>query len=505
MVARLTVLREMWKEYLTRMPQTFLEKVRRNSFLIKAALALWAVYLLAISAILRSNFYYADDLGRTLLGYVEWDTYSRYISVGLSAIVHAGTYLTDVSPLPQLLAAAVMAVTSVMVIAVLTQKKRFPLFCLIAVIPVGLSPYFLECLSYKYDSPYMALSVFFSVLPLLYQRDRRAKFFLLSVVGTICMCMSYQAASGIYPMLVVALCAKRWMDGEKMTDVLRFAALAAAGYLVGLLVFSKLIMHETVFYASTTLPSWDRLIPKTAGNYLYFFKRWFTDFKTGWLVLLACMAAGYVCTGVRHAKQNKVLTALLSVVVLVAMAMLSFGVYAFLANPIFAPRCMYGIGVFIAILGIRIADCPRGIPGKLACLALSWVFFVFSFTVGNAYYVQSQYTDYRISAVINELLTTGTLDTDSPRQAVITGTIGYAPAVENMAQGCNMLRRLVPITFQEKWFWGGYGFDHYYGLKNITVVEMEREDLEDLNLPLVADNILHTIRADGEYIWIDLH
>lgn len=492
---------ERWHRILCLFRKTYCE----NRFLVRAALGLGVVYLVAISAIVRSNFYYVDDLGRALWGYSEWETYSRYISVGLSKILHGSSYLTDISPLPQLLAVAVMAISSVMVIVVLTQKRRFPLFCLVAVIPVGLSPYFLECFSYKYDSPYMALSVFFAVLPLLFQRSKRIRYFLMTVVGTICMCMSYQASSGIYPMLVVALCAKRWMEGEKLGDVACFAAVSAAGYLVGLLVFFKLIMHEMVFYASTTLPAPDRLIPQLAGNYLYFFKRVFRDFKKSWLVLTGCLMVGFVYTSVRHTRRSRLLSAILAVTAIAGMAMLSFGAYAFLADPIFEPRSMYGIGVFIAILGVWIASYPKAIPGKLACFALSWLFFVFSFTVGNAYYVQSQYTDYRIAAVIQEMLTSGTLDTDNPRQAVITGTIGYAPAVENMSSDCDILRRLVPVTFQEKWFWGGFGFEHYYGLRNITVVEMEREELEALDLSLVADNMLHTIRANQECIWIELH
>lgn len=39
-----------------------------------------------------------------------------------------------------------------------------------AVVPLGLSPWFLECFSYKFDSPYMALSVLASVIPFIFGR-----------------------------------------------------------------------------------------------------------------------------------------------------------------------------------------------------------------------------------------------------------------------------------------------------------------------------------------------
>lgn len=484
--------------------QTGLHNFSENRFLVKSFAFLAIAYLIGISAILRADFYYIDDLGRTALGYTGWETFSRYLSVLSSYFIHAGRYLTDVSPLPQLIAVVIMAAAGVIVICVVTGKKRFPVFCLVAAIPMGLSPYFLECFSYRFDAPYMALSVFVSVFPLLFYRDNQVKYVLFSIFGTVCMCTTYQASSGIFPMLVAALCIKRWVNGEKTADIIWFAVVSAVGYLAGLLLFRLVLMHEVVNYSSTTVAPASQLVSNAVKNFDQYISYWRRDFKTNWMILIACMCIGFVYVTVRDTKQNKLLTLLLSAVVLAVLLLLSLGVYPFLVAPLFSPRGMYGLGFFMALMGIWIADAPKAYPAKLACLALSWVFFVFSFTYGNALSVQSQYTDYRISSVINELLTSETLDADSSKLVRITGSIGYAPAIENMPQDYQMLNRLVPVTFSDStWYWGGFGFENYYGLENITITDSNERMNEDL--PLIADNVLHTIRGDDEYIWIDLH
>ncbi len=128
-----------------------------------------AIYLLGISAILRANFNYMDDMGRACFGYGAW-YFSRPLSNILALFLHADDYLTDISPLPQILAAVLMAAASVVVLYAVTGKKRFTLWEYVSVLPLGLSPYFLQCLSFKYDAPYMAISVLAAVAPLVMQK-----------------------------------------------------------------------------------------------------------------------------------------------------------------------------------------------------------------------------------------------------------------------------------------------------------------------------------------------
>ena len=98
--------------------------VKENRFLLKPFLVLVLIYLVGISAIILAGVHYADDIGRTERGYAVWANFSRYINEILSRFVHADNYLTNIAPLPQILAVGVLAVASMMLLCVIVGKKN---------------------------------------------------------------------------------------------------------------------------------------------------------------------------------------------------------------------------------------------------------------------------------------------------------------------------------------------------------------------------------------------
>lgn len=196
------------------------DTIGKYEFLRKSAVRLTIVFMIGIIAILRANFNYYDDMGRITYGYKGFDNFSRYISYYGASVIHADSYLTDVSPLPQLLAAGILGVSGAIAIYIISGKKESSYWEIIAAIPLGLSPFFLECLSYKFDAPYMAFSVLAAVFPLLFYKNGYFKYSVWVVIGTLAVCMSYQAASGIFPVLVIIIALKRWNDNDELKDIL---------------------------------------------------------------------------------------------------------------------------------------------------------------------------------------------------------------------------------------------------------------------------------------------
>lgn len=462
------------------------------------------IFSLGISSILRANFYYIDDFGRAYAGYTGWEHYSRFLAVYLSNFIHADNYLMDISPLPQLIAVLIMAGAGIMLLHIITGKHSYTVGHFMAVIPLALSPYFLECLSYKYDSPYMALSVFVSVFPFIYSAAGDRKFVIASIVGTISMCMTYQASAGIYPLLALLLGVKGWNSGKKVIESIKFMAVSAGSYIAGLLVFRLFIMEEVDGYSSTEMVSADNFTNTVIDNYTKYINYLLNDYRVEWLLLMACLCLCFIYVSVRYSQKNKWMSLLVISGSVVIMFLLAFGVYPFLSKPGFAPRCMYGIGVFIAVVGICVADSPKVYLGKLAGFLLGWMFFVFSFSYGNALFMQGQYTEYRMELVVDDLVANGFIEKDAKILTRITGSIGYAPAIENAPADYDALRRLVPVTFRDStWYWGHYGFTRYYDLDNLQVTA---QDIPlDEQLPLISDNAFHTIRGNQEFLWIDLH
>ena len=87
-------------------------------------LVLSLLLLLSISSILRANFKYVDDIGRTVNGYRGWSNFSRYLSSFLSIFLHGDAYLTDISPFPQILAIFIMTIASVILLHLFSNGKK---------------------------------------------------------------------------------------------------------------------------------------------------------------------------------------------------------------------------------------------------------------------------------------------------------------------------------------------------------------------------------------------
>lgn len=469
----------------------------------KPILTLFLIYLLGISAVLRANFYYIDDMGRALWGYKEFYYFSRYIPQYFSTVLHADSYLTDISPLPQLVAVLLISLSAVIILYIVTGRCQYTVSEYIAMIPLGLSPYFLECLSYKYDSPYMALSVLAAVIPVVFIKRGHYCYFFSIFVCTLVLCMSYQAASGIFPMLVILLALIQWNHKVELQSILRFVLISAGGYLAGMLFFVLLLMRPADTYVSTSLPPLAEIIPLTLYHLKRYYSRVCMDFKLEWLGMIGILCASFVYTSIRNSKQKKWNAFIIWMLGLLALFALAFGLYPVLSKPSFEPRSMYGFGVMLSLVAIVTVSGNHSSLSKLVCIALSWCFIVFGFTYGNALNAQKEYTDYRINAVIHDLDELDLFDEETKKTYQIEGSIGYAPEIMGMPSDYEILKRLVPITFSDsEWEWGRFAFSHYYRLKNI---EWDNTlDLTQFDLPVLKDTYFHTICGDDAYVLIRL-
>lgn len=179
-----------------------------------AVIILTAIYMIGCIALFRSGMRYADDQGRIAFGYLGWRTSGRYASAIFAPFVHMGTHLTDISPLPQLLALFFCAAAAVIAASKLFDRMHLSLLDIVACIPFGLSPYMMGCYSFRFDAVYMALSVLFSCIPILVIDQVPKVFYTVTIIGILISSMTYQASLGIYPMLVLVLLMNRAMRGD---------------------------------------------------------------------------------------------------------------------------------------------------------------------------------------------------------------------------------------------------------------------------------------------------
>ena len=103
--------------------ETLKQKILSYRFLIRPALILWGLNLFGILSILRANFNYIDDMGRVLIGYSRWtEAFSRYAPEFLAPFVHADSYLGDISPFSQIIAALIIAIAGAIIVYIISGQ-----------------------------------------------------------------------------------------------------------------------------------------------------------------------------------------------------------------------------------------------------------------------------------------------------------------------------------------------------------------------------------------------
>ena len=466
----------------------------------KQTVLLACLFCLSLVALIRSDFVYIDDLARVNEGYQLTGDFGRYTASFLSTFLHANSWLTDISPLPQLLAACILAVACVVMYAVLTDNNDMNLGGLIALIPVGTFPLFLQCYSYKFDAPYMAISLLFSVMPLLYLEKGRLRFGVAAMAGTILMCTTYQASSGIFPMIVAVLCLKMWSQRASLKEIITTVCTAALGYILGMLVFRFGIMDAIGDNYVDTSISIKAIIPNIINIVSLLLER----MSPVWIVLIAIIMASYIWSVVVSAKRGKWATLGATIGIVMVMFLLSFGVYIVFEEPLLSPRAMYGMSIPVAIFSVQISQSGKHFLGKAATLLLSISFFVFSFTYGNALKVQKEYTDFRLQMVLADIASTEAANSGDKVFIQVKGTIGRPGQLEGVMNEYPLLDELVPVQFSDSsWYWGDYQLLHYSGLDDV-LVRSEAMNLTSLELPVIVESAYHTIRGDGKHLLIEL-
>lgn len=473
---------------------------------MKPVLIVWAVNVFCLFAVLRANFSYVDDLARTVEGYKGWGNFSRYLSNFLAMFVNGNATLTDISPWTQILAALIMAIAGVTLLYIIYGRKKFRWWELAAAVLLTINPYFLECLSYKFDAPFIAIAVLVMIVPFV-MRERKTSWYIVSVLmGTLVTCTTYQAALGILPMVTVALALRMWAQGKSGKEIWGLVWKTVVGYGVGLVIFKVFIMRTVEAYVVTAMPGFLELGPQVVQNLQDYYSLVVSDFATTWLVVVGLVMVGFVVMMVIDAKRKKWLAGLLAVASVAVLGMLCFGIYVVMELPLFKPRAMLGFGVMIGLLAIVVVE-ERKLAQKWqkvvygvsvgAAVVLAYLFGVFGFTYGNALALQKEWVDFRIEAVIDDLDEV----LEEGQTVLIVGSVGQTPAIKTATEIYPVLGRLVPVEF-ESGYWGQYKLFNYYGLKeyegNFDAQPMVEE------YAIVKEGRYHNIRQRGAEIVIEL-
>lgn len=463
--------------------------------------------MIALLALFRANFNYIDDMGRVISGR-QFD-FSRYTSDFLSTLIHDGKYLTDISPFTQILAAVFLSIASTLAIYLLTRsqaKTKFNFWFIVAALPIGLSPYFAENLSYKFDAPYMALSILCGIFPLVFYHPKRKNygFMIASFLCVLVVCTTYQASTGIFPAMVLLMAFNLFQQKADNRVIIKFVLFAALSYVAGILFFRFFIMQSYDGYVDFGLFSLPDFIPGVISNYKHYLVLIRDDFRRRWFIAMGVILLGFVITNIVRTKQRKIIAAVISLIVLLGVMMLSFGVYPLFQTPLFRARAMYGFFTNLALLAIVAVNHQHAYIAKFCAAYLSYAFIVFLMVYGNALNLQLQHANYRIELVANDL---NEIYADKSKNITVDfdGSIAYAPGVAHLFPKYPVLEKLIPIVFADDdgSYWAARHFYEYRNLPGIIDSTYEVE-FDKSTMKLVRQTRTHDIYQKGENVLVEL-
>ena len=433
---------------------------------LKPFLIIFGIYCVAMLAIWLAGVSYADDAGRAITGKGWTSDFNRYSSSLLSfLLIQMRFSLVDISPLGQILAMGLLTVASLILVDLFGDKKKFS--HLIVVTLAGLTPFTLSLWLYKFDAPCMALALLAAVLPFAFRFKKVWQFPVVSFICLMVVLTSYQAFSGVFLLLLLALAFRDYLN-KKSFDWRRII-FGLVSFLASLLIF-KLVFPDPAGYRSLEMWSLGGFIPGVFGNAGRVFAQIFASFGRNWLIFLALAFVAFIISVILNSKRKsaqKALEALAAVAFVAISIPLSYGIYLALADAPYNPRSLIGVGVAFAIVALLTLRGKKSRYFAAPAMILVYLFVVYAFALGNALKYQQNYAVFRNSELATRLSEIypdrGEL---AGYQVHILGDIGLTEQNKHLAD-------LYPITGEiidahqtglSSYTWGSWSLKSDYGL-----------------------------------------
>lgn len=468
----------------------------------KQIIVIIILYLTATLSIGIVNYPYIDDIGRQVTGYTDFaGSYARYFSEYSAYLVHGSRHLADLGLTTFILSALIMSAVSVLVLFIIFDGQQISWMSALASVLLGINPWFLEVLSFRFDSPYICLSVLVSVIPFLFYRRNNIQYFIISTVCIFLMCNSYQASSGIYPVMLLTLVFKDLVNNTKIIDCLKNIGISILAYGLAMgLFFIEISFNPQLKErgTNTTLASFSEMPKAIIENYNVYFHTIYNESAKIWIVLFGLVLIIFVLKYLLIDKDIKAF--LFSIIYAVIGAFLSYGVYAAFSGHLAAdrPRYAYGFafffGVILIMIGKKINNSYFALPRNIVISLLVYYIFSFSFAYSTALAAQKESFERQSTILSQDLSKYIKSDT----AVYINQLFKDSPIFKNTAVNYPILSALVPSNSNLYWpnlMW-------FNNLTQLNVTPIGTQKVDQTKLEHLVSNQYYDIYQQGKMLFV---
>ncbi|EGT4384004.1 glucosyltransferase domain-containing protein [Cronobacter malonaticus] len=437
------------------------------------------VTALFVLPILLSGVLYQDDILRTANGEAYWGVLGRPMSdVAVMALGFGSGFVVDSFPLSLILAGVLLGASSVMLYCRFAINRGIASGVVFSLF--SLSPFFLQNLSYHFDSFPMMLGVFLAVLPY----SKMCASFKLAfrvLFGAVCLVLAlslYQATINVFLSLCAIEIAYVLYSRGSGTDALRMSAERAASAIIGMIIYMKGV---TPFFLSKNVHS--DLVLKAddpAKSLLYNFERFWNiasslmndSLYMAWVLIIVVATVGLIILSFRVAKSEFSLTSkIIGFAVFssgIAVTLFSIaGPFIFIDKTVVAPRVMMGLPGFMLLIGYLASMLSSKIITTIACI----IPVVFSLSYSSAYGNASKHQRSLEDKVFYDIASSLPPKLDG-KKVYISGQISTAVATNMEFKRFPSLKWMVMPLYN----WSGMVMLKHYGVKaEMGIPEMTKE------------------------------
>lgn len=470
--------------------------------------------LFYIFPIVLANFYYIDDLTRSIVNYVGWARDARPLTAALTVLLNGGEPLMDISPLMQV--GTVVFLDYAIIVFLKKFIVEYSAFKIFLAAALGYANLFLlENFSFKYDSFSMIVSLGIFLLLYAFPEDaNRITTLLLSVLVVIISLCMYQASIGAYISLAVVESIYLIYRNEPVRKIFERVLLRIIGIGIGGIIYFKLIVPYFTdspgysLYHAGILDVFSSIGLQKAFGHASAFMELFKDYviSLGYIcpVLILAAFVGIICLAVDiwNRRNESVYVKSLFIMYIMSCPLLLIGAsiiaLVILENPVYLPRALISVTVFTLFIGIIL--CYLSQQSRIAIvISLMAVIYTlaFSSSYGNLLYRQDRMDSLVASYLVydmNRAESKGEIKIDK------VSFLGESPRSRELLLEKfrrPLFDRLVPAYMDNDWYWGRVYLLHYK--RNWLEAQNDPKDLEYVknNIP-VSSNEFYKLYLHGD-------
>ncbi|HAU8087732.1 TPA: hypothetical protein IG090_003485 [Escherichia coli] len=471
-----------------------------NFNLIKFNWWVFAAGLLYILPLILSSVDYTDDIGRSVSGY-GWGIDGRFMSTLIMQMLSFNQWIAPISPYTQILAAVITCLTGIISVKAIYKKEECVYFLSLILLT---SPFYLENLSYKFDSLSMALSILLSVFPLLF--IEKSYFIPISVASLTLSLAMYQTSAMVY--FSIVLCYFIYREQElSFSEFVKVSSSAFVSFLLSFLIYSSILKCVAGDVARSEFLSLDgafinTILFRTHAYYDFYSYLLNSGYSLAFLPFAIVVIYSYFSNLIfgNESIIRRILLYPLFTLMLLVLTMLPNIV---LEEPWYTARTM--IAFPFLIFGLSVICVKHA--HKLVVFTSIFILYIYGYSISAVYSNvlkdNDKYDDFITTSITEAIISNSESGTNN---VIIIGRSEYPQKTRNLYQVYPILYKLAPLYSTQDWSWGVRNLSRYTSLNYVYDARKRQEAYANLcKNEIIKTTSLYTLRKSNEYYLVDFN